>query len=102
MALLGILSSLDGPSWAALVFAAVVLVHVVPYILDPHGFRSYPGPFLAKLSDFWLGKVAADGHRSERVHELHEIYGKYPLSSSARPGAPVITASASLKTVAPA
>ncbi|KAL1943852.1 hypothetical protein VTO73DRAFT_3670 [Trametes versicolor] len=77
MALLGILSSLDGPSWAALVFAAVVLVHVVPYLLDPHGFRSYPGPFLAKLSDFWLGKVAADGHRSERVHELHEIYGTF-------------------------
>lgn len=77
MALIDILTSLDGPSWAALVLAAVVLVHVVPYLLDPHGFRSYPGPFFAKLSDFWLGKVAADGHRSERVHELHEKYGKY-------------------------
>lgn len=54
---------------------AVLLVHFVPYLLDPHGIRAYPGPFLARLSDIWLGWIAAQGHRSETVHELHKQYG---------------------------
>lgn len=59
-------------SW---VLIAVVLVHAVPYWLDPHGFRSIPGPFLAKFSNVWIGWVTAQGHRSEVVHELHLKYG---------------------------
>ena len=57
----------------------VVAVHVVPYVVDTHGVRSIPGPWLAKFSDAWLGRVAARGHRSETVHELHNQYGKSPL-----------------------
>ncbi|KAI9062240.1 cytochrome P450 monooxygenase pc-bph [Trametes sanguinea] len=71
------LSSLDPTSWAILLLGVAVLVHVVPYLADPHRIRAYPGPWIAKLSDIWLGKVAADGHRSERVHELHEKYGTF-------------------------
>ncbi|KAI0646535.1 cytochrome P450 monooxygenase pc-bph [Trametes meyenii] len=77
MSLLNSVVSLDLTSWAALVLIVAVLAHVVPYIVDSPGFRAYPGPFLAKLTDFWLAKVAADGHRSERVHELHEKYGTF-------------------------
>lgn len=77
------LSSLDLFSWAALLISLVVLAHVVPYIVDPHDIRAYPGPWLARLSDLWLGRVAAEGHRSERVHELHERYGD--SSSRLRP-----------------
>ncbi|EMD34717.1 hypothetical protein CERSUDRAFT_116910 [Gelatoporia subvermispora B] len=63
---------------ALLVLAVgVALVHVVPWLLDPHGIRSYPGPLLAKFSDAWLGWVAAQGHRSEVVHELHKKYGTF-------------------------
>lgn len=76
MAIVELFASLDLPSWAAIVLATVVLVHLVPYVLDPHGIRAYPGPFWAKLTDLWLGKVAAEGHRSERVHDLHKKYGK--------------------------
>lgn len=62
---------------ALLVLAVgVALVHVVPWLFDPHGIRSYPGPLLAKFSDAWLGWVAAQGHRSEVVHELHKKYGE--------------------------
>ncbi|OCH91279.1 cytochrome P450 [Obba rivulosa] len=65
-------------STAALVLlAAVALVHLVPWLLDPHGIRSYPGPWLAKFSDAWLGWVAAHGHRSEVVHELHKKHGTF-------------------------
>nr|BED42915.1 cytochrome P450 monooxygenase [Trametes versicolor] len=77
MAIVELFASLDLPSWAAIVLAAVVLVHLVPYVLDPHGIRAYPGPFWAKLTDLWLGKIAADGHRSERVHDLHKKYGPF-------------------------
>ncbi|KAI0831958.1 cytochrome P450 monooxygenase pc-bph [Trametes gibbosa] len=77
MAIFEHLSSLDLPSWAAIVLAAVFLVHVVPYVLDPHAMRTYPGPFWAKLTDLWLGKVAANGHRSEEVHNLHKRYGTF-------------------------
>ena len=76
MILLDRLSSYGPLSWALLALSAVFLFHFVPYFLDPHAIRAYPGPFLAKLSDIWLGWVAAHGHRSERVHELHQQYGQ--------------------------
>ena len=54
----------------------VVGTHVVPYAVDTHKMRSIPGPWLAKFTDAWLGRVAARGHRSEVVHQLHKQYGK--------------------------
>jgi benzoate 4-monooxygenase len=55
---------------------AVVIAHVVPWLVDPLGIRSVPGPFLAKFSDLWLGWVSAQGHRSEVVHAMHQRYGE--------------------------
>ncbi|KAK7045160.1 cytochrome P450 monooxygenase [Favolaschia claudopus] len=55
--------------------AAVVLVHILVYLVDPYGLRQHPGPFWAKFSSAWLGWVAKQGHRSEVIHELHRIYG---------------------------
>jgi benzoate 4-monooxygenase len=67
---------LDSPIGILIGLGTVVLaVHILPWLLDPHGMRDVPGPFLAKFSDFWLGRVAALGHRSEVVHELHKRYG---------------------------
>ena len=60
----------------------VVAIHVVPYVLDTHRIRSIPGPWLAKFTDAWLGRVAAGGHRSEVVHQLHKQYGKSPLQNN--------------------
>jgi benzoate 4-monooxygenase len=56
--------------------ALVVLVHLFSYLADPYQIRSYPGPFLAKFSDAWLGCIAALGQRSEIVHQMHLKYGK--------------------------
>jgi benzoate 4-monooxygenase len=67
----------DVGSLTACLFLILVLVHTVPYLVDPHGFRSYPGPFWAKFSDAWLGSVAASGHRSEVVHAMHRKYGRF-------------------------
>ena len=53
----------------------VVAVHLVPYLVDRHGMRSIPGPWLAKFTDVWLGRVAARGHRSDVIRELHRKYG---------------------------
>ncbi|TFY69584.1 hypothetical protein EVG20_g3094 [Dentipellis fragilis] len=72
-----VVRSLSFTSILALIPAAIVLAHVIPYFLDPYGLRSYPGPFLAKFSDLWLGWVAAHGNRSVTVHELHKKYGPY-------------------------
>ncbi|KAF8182061.1 cytochrome P450 monooxygenase [Pholiota molesta] len=66
---------LDPQTLALLASAGFLLVHLVPYLLDPHGIRKYPGPFLAKFSDIWLGWVSNHGHRSEVVHEMHKKYG---------------------------
>lgn len=55
---------------------AVILVHLVPYILDLRGLRRFPGPFLAQFSDIWLVVVAKGGHRSETIHKLHQQYGE--------------------------
>lgn len=56
-----------------------VLTHLVPYLLDPHNYRrpAISGPWLNALSDAWLAHAAAQGNRSERVHELHKKYGKF-------------------------
>ena len=59
-----------------LVPALIALVHFIPWLVDPHGLRSFPGPWLARFSDLWLGSVAKHGHRSEVVHQMHEKYGK--------------------------
>ncbi|KAF7369583.1 Cytochrome P450 monooxygenase [Mycena venus] len=65
---------------AATLFAlptAIVLLHVAIYLVDPYGLRQYPGPFLAKFTDAWLGWVTQQGHRSEVIHELHKRYGSF-------------------------
>jgi benzoate 4-monooxygenase len=54
---------------------AVLAVHLVPYVVDRGGIKSIPGPWLAKFTDAWLGRVAARGHKSDVVHELHRQYG---------------------------
>lgn len=61
----------------ASILVLVVLVHLVPYLVDSHGLRSYPGPLIAKFSDAWLGYVSYKGHRSEVVHDLHMRYGPF-------------------------
>ena len=60
-----------------LVPTLVILGHLIPWFVDPHGLRSFPGPWLAHFSDVWLGRVAHQGHRSEVVHELHQKYGEF-------------------------
>ena len=58
-----------------LALASILLVHLIPYLLDPHHIRKIPGPFFAKFTDAWLGLVCKDGHRSEVVHQMHLKYG---------------------------
>ncbi|KAJ7463301.1 cytochrome P450 monooxygenase [Mycena latifolia] len=57
--------------------AFVVVIHLTIYLVDPFGIRKYPGPFLAKFSDAWLGWVSCQGHRSEVIHDLHKKYGPF-------------------------
>ncbi|KAJ6588602.1 cytochrome P450 monooxygenase pc-bph [Mycena capillaripes] len=57
--------------------AAIVVVHLVIYLVDPYGIRQYPGPLLAKFSDAWLGWISQQGHRSEIIHEMHLKYGPF-------------------------
>ena len=60
-----------------LVPVLVILGHLVLWIADPHGLRSFPGPWLARFSDLWLGFIVPQGHHSEVVHDLHEKYGEF-------------------------
>ena len=74
----------DSASWTASLLAValfVLVVHLVPYVVDARGIRTIPGPWLAKYTDAWLGRVAAKGHRSEVVHEMHKKYGEYPIKA---------------------
>jgi hypothetical protein len=74
-----------------------VAVHVVPWAVDKYGYNrgpggAVPGPLLAKISNIWLGKVAASGKRSVLVHNEHKKYGEsksFPasmVSTDGRPG----------------
>ncbi len=66
----------DLPTALVATLVSVVLIHLLAYFSDPYGFRFFPGPFLAKFSDAWLGWVSYGGHRSETIHELHKKYGE--------------------------
>ncbi|KAK0203125.1 cytochrome P450 monooxygenase [Desarmillaria ectypa] len=67
----------DLPTIIVTVIVLAVLVHLVPYLIDSHRLRSYPGPLVAKFSDAWLASVAYQGRRSEVVHDLHRKYGPF-------------------------
>ncbi|KAF7319086.1 Cytochrome P450 monooxygenase [Mycena chlorophos] len=61
---------------AALALPATLLAaHLAVYLIDPYGLRRFPGPFLAKFTDAWLGYISQQGHRSEVIHALHLKYG---------------------------
>ncbi|KAH9976216.1 cytochrome P450 monooxygenase [Lactifluus volemus] len=61
----------------AIISTFIILVHLLVWLVDPNGLRTFPGPFLARFSDLWLGRVAQQGHRSQVVHEMHEKYGTF-------------------------
>ncbi|KAF8499897.1 cytochrome P450 monooxygenase [Hysterangium stoloniferum] len=56
---------------------SVPAYHLFLWLRDDHGIRDIPGPGLAALSDAWLAYWAAQGCRSEHVHEVHKKYGKF-------------------------
>jgi benzoate 4-monooxygenase len=67
--------SVDPYSLGLAVPAVVFLAHFVPWLVDSHGIRSYPGPFFAKFSNIWLAYISKNGHRSETLHKVHQKYG---------------------------
>ena len=74
MALLDILP--QNPLYVLLgVLVGVPVYHVLVWLYDPYGIRDISGPRIAALSDAWLGYWAAQGCRSEKVHEMHLKYG---------------------------
>lgn len=76
-AIIDALLRVDLASLLVILPLVLVLSIVVPYVVDPHCIRTngITGPLLAQFSDLWLGWVAAQGHRSEVVHELHKEQG---------------------------
>ncbi|EJC99221.1 cytochrome P450 monooxygenase pc-bph [Fomitiporia mediterranea MF3/22] len=73
------LARVDLISLAVAVPLVLILGLIVPYFVDPHCIRNngITGPLSARFSDAWLGWVAAQGHRSEVVHEMHKKYGTF-------------------------
>ncbi|EPS94565.1 hypothetical protein FOMPIDRAFT_1054988 [Fomitopsis schrenkii] len=54
---------------------AAVLLQIVAYLADPHGLRSYPGPFLAKFTDAWIAWSVNRNRWSLSVEDAHKKYG---------------------------
>lgn len=73
-----LMNKLTDPMVGIPVVIAVALLSVVlPYVLDPYGFRKYPGPFPAALSKLWIARQAGNGNRYEVVHDQHKKHGKF-------------------------
>lgn len=71
-----IMWALEKPSHLLVtVFGAVFLFHLIPFLTNAT-VRKYPGPLLAKFTDFWLLRKAMAGHRFQTVHEQHKKYGE--------------------------
>lgn len=71
---------LDVLSILTVAVGVLVLVHLVPYLADPHGIRSYPGPFVARFSKLWLARLAMEGRTATALRKAHEEYGTLALS----------------------
>ncbi|KAL1797315.1 hypothetical protein ACET3X_003921 [Alternaria dauci] len=63
----------------ASIFGALLLYifGVIIYRLTFHPLASYPGPFLAKITDIYLAYYAYKGSRHLAFHRAHEQYGPY-------------------------
>ncbi|EMD40236.1 hypothetical protein CERSUDRAFT_112429 [Gelatoporia subvermispora B] len=71
-------SVLERPLLLVVLLPSVLLaVALVAHLRDPHHLRSYPGPFLASLTDLWLAYKVWVGDRSPGVHELHKKHGTF-------------------------
>lgn len=68
-------SMLDVTSIVCVLATVVILTYLVPYLVDPHGLRSYPGPFVAKFSKLWMAQAALQGRTATAVREMHKKYG---------------------------
>lgn len=59
-------------------FYFVLASSIVAYRLSPmHPLYAYPGPIVAKISKFWMVRIAATGKMNEYVKNLHDRYGPY-------------------------
>ncbi|EJD03518.1 cytochrome P450 monooxygenase pc-bph [Fomitiporia mediterranea MF3/22] len=67
------------PWYFCLLPAAVLVLLVVPYFIDPYWIRrnEVRGPFLASLTSLWFGWNATRGHLSQVVHDLHKKFGTF-------------------------
>ncbi|KAK7422155.1 hypothetical protein QQZ08_009623 [Neonectria magnoliae] len=52
-----------------------VLYYLVPYVWTYRSLRAIPGPFTAKLTNFWLLYACRAGKRYQYVDEAHKRYG---------------------------
>lgn len=54
----------------------LVLFYTVAYRISPfHPLARFPGPFLCKISKFWIARVTSQGNAHRYVHGLHTKYG---------------------------
>ena len=57
-------------------FYTFLLLSITTYRLSPwHPLYRYPGPFLAKLSNFYGAYIAAGGKQHVHFKRMHERYG---------------------------
>ncbi|CAE6397767.1 unnamed protein product [Rhizoctonia solani] len=58
--------------------ALALAFYVVPYLLDPYDYRRrFPGPPLARFTNWWMSSLTRTGHHSNIVQRLHEKYGTF-------------------------
>ncbi|KAI0727049.1 hypothetical protein C8Q72DRAFT_925512 [Fomitopsis betulina] len=61
---------------AYLAFYVFLLLSITAYCLSPfHPLYQYPGPYLAKLSNFYSTYIAASGKQHLHFERMHEKYG---------------------------
>ncbi|CAD6575381.1 MAG: hypothetical protein CYPHOPRED_005688 [Cyphobasidiales sp. Tagirdzhanova-0007] len=98
MAVFEVLAGLGVMNSFGILVAGILLVHLVPYFLDPYGLRKYPSPAFAAFSDFWVNLYSAEKHlqylqtlcdspqlvyqtrfgkRFDVLDQAHRKYGKY-------------------------
>src|SRR5258706_267383 len=70
--MLGVLSILyQNVDWKVVAITLPVipiLIHVIPYLVDSHKIRKYPGPFFAKFSDIWSQKSVLEFEPQIRLY----------------------------------
>jgi hypothetical protein len=73
----GVLAAVSNATVLSIIYLVTLTASILTYRAFFHPLRHFPGPFAARLSQFWLTVLSFGGKRHETVRALHQKHGDF-------------------------